>query len=370
MAKSPACITIEGTTYPASAFSAPPLPDIAQRSAQHAELALFLQQWFAPAPSLTLHTSGSTGTPKTLVAEKSRMLHSAAITCAHLGLHTGHTALLCLSPQYIAGKMMIVRAIQAGLNLHVAPVSGTPMLEHYGPIDLAAMVPLQVHNCLQNPQARTHLFAVRHLLVGGGPVPPELVSALTHFPGQAWATYGMTETLSHIALCRINGPCKETGYTPLKGVRVWQTAKGTLAVHAPQVCPEELETNDIATLHEDGSFTIHGRSDNIALCGGHKVQLEEVEALLHPLLGTAFAVTAFPHAHLGEVLVLVSEQPVDPQAVATQLHPYMRPKQFVVVSALPRTQTSGKIDRPALKQLACQTLATQCAVEYTKPVIQ
>ncbi|WP_051257739.1 AMP-binding protein [Desulfovibrio cuneatus] len=362
MAHSPACITIEGTTYPASAFSPKALPDIAWRSAQHKELALFLQQWFAPAPSLTLHTSGSTGTPKLLVAEKSRMLHSAAITCAHLGLHKGHTALLCLSPQYIAGKMMIVRAIQAGLNLHVAPVSGTPMLEHYGTIDLAAMVPLQVHNGLQNPHARTHLYAVRHLLVGGGPVPHELVTALTHFPGQAWATYGMTETLSHIALRRINGPCQQTGYTPLTGVRVWQTARGTLALHAPQVCPQELETNDIVTLHEDGSFTIHGRSDNIALCGGLKVQLEEVEALLHPVLGTSFAVTACPHAQLGEVLVLVSEQPVNQQAVAAPLHPHMRPKHFVVVPALPRTQASGKIDRTALKQLACQTLATQSKV--------
>ena len=363
MPRSPACITIEGTTYPASAFSAATLPDIAQRSAQHEELALFLQQWFAPTPSLTLYTSGSTGTPKMLVVEKKRMLHSAAITCAHLGLHTGHTALLCLSPQYIAGKMMIVRAIQAGLNLLVAPVCGTSMLENYGPIDLTAMVPLQVHNCLENPQARTHLFAVRHLLVGGGPVPPELVTALTSFPGQAWATYGMTETLSHIALRRINGPCKEAGYTPLSGVRVWRTARGTLCLHAPQVCPHELETNDIATLHEDGSFTIHGRSDNIALCGGRKVQLEEVEALLHPVLGTPFAVTACPHATLGEVLVLVSEQPVDQQAVAAPLHPYMRPKQFVVVPALPRTQTSGKIDRAALKQLACQALATQSNIE-------
>ena len=366
MPHSSSCITIEGTIYPASAFCGATLPEVAQRSAQHKELVLFLQQWFAPTPSLLLHTSGSTGTPKPLVAEKNRMLHSAAITCSHLGLHKGHTALLCLSPQYIAGKMMIVRAIQAGLNLHVGPVSGTPMQENYGPIDLAAMVPLQVHNCLQNPLARKHLYAVRHLLVGGGPVPHELITALTDFPGQAWATYGMTETLSHIALRRINGASRQTRYTPLTGVRVWQTAKGTLALHAPQVCPQELETNDIVTLHADGSFTIHGRSDNIALCGGLKVQLEEVEALLHPVLGTAFAITACPHAQLGEVLVLVSEQPVDQQAVAAPLHPHMRPKHFMVVPALPHTQASGKIDRAALKQITCQTLAKQCAGGHTK----
>lgn len=251
---------------------------------------------------------------------------------------------------------MIVRAMQAGLNLLVGPVSGTPLQKDYGTIDLAAMVPLQVHNCLHTPQARALLYGIRHLLVGGGPVPHELVTALNAFPGQAWATYGMTETLSHIALRRINGPCQETGYTPLAGVRVWQTARGTLALHAPQVCPQELETNDIATLHANGSFTIHGRSDNVALCGGHKVQLEEVEALLHPVLHAPFAVTACPHAQLGEVLVLVSEQPVNQQAVATLLHPHLRPKHFVVVPALPRTLASGKIDRATLKQIATNAL--------------
>ena len=178
------------------------------------DLSEFLTEWHNDRPTVLVHTSGSTGKPKPLLVEKRRMEASARITCQFLGLKEGDTALLCMPLDYIAGKMMVVRALTCGMRLVSVEPKGCP--EWDGPVDFAAMVPLQVWNLLQ--QAPERLLQIRHLIIGGGAVNDELAVALKDLPNAVWSTYGMTETLSHIALRRLNGPERSDWYTRMRKV--------------------------------------------------------------------------------------------------------------------------------------------------------
>lgn len=173
------------------------------------DLSEFLTEWHNDRPTVLVHTSGSTGKPKPLLVEKRRMEASARITCQFLGLKEGDTALLCMPLDYIAGKMMVVRALTCGMRLVSVEPKGCP--EWDGLVDFAAMVPLQVWNLLQQTPER--LLQIRHLIIGGGAVNDELAAALKDLPNAVWSTYGMTETLSHIALRRLNGPERSDWYT-------------------------------------------------------------------------------------------------------------------------------------------------------------
>ena len=185
-----------------------------------ASLADFLAEWFSASEQMLVHTSGSTGTPKPMWVEKQRMMASACLTCSFLGLQENDTALLCMPLKYIAGKMVVVRALVYGLNLIVSPPSGHPLANLSTPPVFAAMIPMQVFNSLQNPSERALLTEIKHLIIGGGAVDAEVEKQLQAFPHAVWSTYGMTETLSHIALRRLNGPSASEWYTPFDSVTI------------------------------------------------------------------------------------------------------------------------------------------------------
>lgn len=182
------------------------------------ELYRFLDDWFNDSPYLTVKTSGSTGTPKQMKVLKDRMMQSARLTCEYLGLRRGDSALLCMPLQYIAGKMVVVRALVAGLNLVVRTPSGHPMADLDQPLRFSAMVPLQVYNTLQIAAERERLCRTDILIIGGGAIDAGLEAEIRQLPGKVYSTYGMTETLSHIALRRLNGPDASTLYYPFPSV--------------------------------------------------------------------------------------------------------------------------------------------------------
>lgn len=288
-----------------------------------------------------------------MLVEKRRMEASARITCRFLGLHEGETALLCLPLDYIAGKMMVVRAQTCQLHLISITPDGHPMATDCRPVDFAAMVPLQVWNSLQDPLQASRIRAIRHLIIGGGAVDANLASALADFPNAVWSTYGMTETLSHIALRRLNGPERSDWYSPLEGVNVSVNADGCLVINAPAVHDGLLVTNDLAEI--DGNrFRILGRKDNVICSGGIKIQIEEVEALLRPHLSMPFMITKIPDTRLGQQMVLLTED-ADREQVETICHKvlprYWQPRRIVSVSHLPLTET-GKPARAAAERLA------------------
>lgn len=326
------------------------------------DLKEFLAEWHNDSPTVLVHTSGSTGKPKPMLVEKRRMEASARITCRFLELKPGDTALLCMSLDYIAGKMMAVRALTCGLRLITVKPSGAPLGTVAEPVDFAAMVPMQVYNSLQMPEEREKLMAIKHLIIGGGAIDDALAKELKNFPHAVWSTYGMTETLSHIALRRLNGPKASEWYTPFEGVSLSQTDEGCLVIDAPAVHDGPLVTNDMVEFAAPSlwsgkggcPFRILGRKDNVICSGGIKIQIEEVERLLKPHLSAPFMITKRANKKFGEQVVLLTEsQDIDTLKDVCQrvLPKYWQPRSFFHVDCLPMTET-GKPARKEAERLA------------------
>lgn len=323
------------------------------------DLEEFLSEWHNGSDRVLVHTSGSTGEPKPLWVEKHRMEASARITCSFLGLKSGDTALLCMSLDYIAGKMMVVRALTCGLRLVTVEPSGHPLDSSFSTLhsslSLVAMVPMQVYNTLQVPEERGRLMQVRHLIIGGGAIDDDMAAELRTFPNAVWSTYGMTETLSHIALRRLSGPDASEWYTPFDTVTVSLNADGCLVIDAPEVCATVLVTNDRAEIAPDGRhFRILGRRDNVICSGGVKIQIEEVERMLKPHLPFPYIVTRCRDAKFGEAVVLLMQSDgVDMvrETCRRVLPRYWQPKHYLSVSAIPMTET-GKPARKRAEQYA------------------
>lgn len=315
----------------------------------------FIREWNDGSERLLVHTSGSTGAPKPMWVEKSRMKASALTTCRFLGLNAGDTALLCMPLDYIAGKMMVVRAIVCGLRLIEVPPSGHPLAGLKSAPTFAAMVPMQVYNSLRVAEERRLLGSISHLIIGGGAIDNDMAAELAGFSNAVWSTYGMTETLSHIALRRLSGPEASEWYTPFDGVSVSLTPDGCLAIDAPDVCATTITTNDIARLAPDGRrFRIIGRKDNVICSGGIKIQAEEVERMLAPHIDSPFIVTKRKDPKYGEAVVLLV-QSADTAGAETAcriaLPKYWQPHHIISVCRIPTTAT-GKPARKEAERLA------------------
>jgi O-succinylbenzoic acid--CoA ligase len=310
----------------------------------------FLAEWRNESLYVEVKTSGSTGEPKRMLVEKQRMRASARITCDFLGLRSGDTALLCMPLDYIAGKMMVVRALERDLRLTTVEPSGHPLAAEQGDgYTFAAMVPMQVYNSLQVPEERERLKGIRHLIIGGGAIDEALAEELKLFPNNVWSTYGMTETLSHIALRRLSGPEASEWYTPFPSVGVSLSEDDCLVIDAPEVCKERLVTNDIAELAtQSQTFRILGRKDNVICSGGIKIQAEEVERMLKAHLRVPYLISKKADRKFGEVVVLLTEGNVEEARTVCEavLPKYQRPKAYVHVSEIPMTETK----KPARRQ--------------------
>ena len=290
----------------------------------------FLSQWHDSRATVPVYTSGSTGKPKLMMAEKVRMEASARMTCKALGLKAGDKALVCLPMDYIAGKMMVVRSLVCDLQMISFEPKGHPMA------DVAD---------------DEELMAIKNILIGGGAIDKEMEQKLQKFPNAVWSSYGMTETLSHIALRKINGGGEDSlWYHPLPGVEISLDADNCLVINAPAVCAEVLHTHDIAVVDnaEDNiRFRIVGRIDNVVCSGGVKIQMEEVEQTLAPHLAAPFFMAKRPSKKYGEEMVMLTEDE-DKEKIMAVCHEvlpkYWQPKEIITVEKLPMTET-GKPKR-------------------------
>ena len=311
----------------------------------------FLDEWNNPKNTVEVHTSGSTGVPKCIQVEKQRMLNSARITCDFLGLEAGDTALLCMPLDYIAGKMVVVRSIERQLRLTTVEASGHPLKNITNSFDFAAMVPMQVYNSLQVAEEREKLRTIKHLIIGGGPINDDLQQQLSRFPNNVWSTYGMTETLSHIALRRLNGENASLWYTPFNTVSISLNTNGCLVIEAPLVHEGRLETHDRAEIR-DGKFRILGRLDNVINSGSIKIQAEEVEEKLRPHIKMPYLISKCSDEKFGEVVVLLTECPdlsFVKEICCNVLPKFWQPKHYLYTSHIPLTGT-GKPARKAAEE--------------------
>lgn len=350
-------IEVEGRRF--GAADLPLLLRLSEEETDEARRAVyaFLAEWFSPSAVVGVQTSGSTGAPKLMEVEKARMMRSAIRTCEMLGLREGDTALLCMDLKYIGAKMMVVRALVAGMRLLVRRPSGHPLAGVGEQVDFLSVVPMQLYDTLQDAAGTERLARVRCVIVGGGAVDEALQGRLSALPCRVYSTYGMTETLSHVALRPLNGPDASEAYTPFAGVRLSLSPRGTLVIHAPEVCAADLETNDVVRLHGDGTFTVVGRADNTVNSGGIKIQIEEEERRLKAFIPVPFALTSVPDERLGEALVLLLDAacPADDALLMAEMRSrlprYHAPRRIVRVSEVPRTE-NGKTDRGACRRLA------------------
>ena len=304
----------------------------------------FIKEWYAPTPHIQAHTSGSTGTPKPIRLEKYRMEASAHMTGAYLDLEPGDTALLCLPLQFIAGKMMMVRAMVLRLRITIIKPQSSPLENLSGPIHFSAMVPNQVFGSLDD------LEKIETLLIGGGPIHRDLTERLESMKGRIYHTYGMTETITHVAMRQLNGGGYSPYFEALPGVTFQSDDRSCLVIEAPHLLDEELATNDLVELINPHQFVWRGRYDNVIISGGVKIIPEELERELGKHISHRFFITGLEDPQLGQKVVIVVEGPalLEPEIGeligGVNLPRFHQPKKIYVVSSFEET-SSGKIQR-------------------------
>ena len=289
----------------------------------------FLQQWTSPQDSITVYTSGSTGPAKAIQLDKKAMIASA-------------------------GATMVVRSMVAEMNLIMLPPSGNPLKGTVKKLraDFAAMVPAQVFNCLNDEESRETFRTIEAVIIGGGEISPMLEAQLRELPNALYATYGMTETISHIALRRLNGPERSGFYTTLPGISIMTDSRGCLVIDAPGISEQTIRTNDLVETEGSNRFRWLGRYDNIINRGGKKLMPESIEKKLFPYIIQRFFIAGLPHDKYGEAPVLLIESADIPHenvqllqnSIATALNREEMPLRIIAVPAFSETE-SGKINR-------------------------
>ncbi|KXK39792.1 MAG: AMP-binding protein [Saprospiraceae bacterium] len=261
----------------------------------------FMQEWLNESDQILIQTSGSTGAPKVIEVQKSQMLQSAAATAKFFKFHPGQMALLALPMQYIAGKMMVVRALYSKLNLICIEPDSHPLekLSQHVRVDFAPLTPMQLSNTSNTKSVHT-------ILLGGGPISSEQEESFQRLSAEIYHGYGMTETLSHVALRKVNGKDRSVAYAGLPGVIFDLDGRGCLTIDVPFLS-EKVVTNDLATLIDDHHFIWKGRLDNIVNSGGVKLYPEQIEARLYPYIAQQFFVAGLADEVLGERLCLFIE---------------------------------------------------------------
>ena len=313
----------------------------------------FLEAWFSGTETLRVQTSGSTGTPKIFDIEKKKMAASAEMTCNFLGLKQGYTALLCLPTEYISGKMMIVRSIVRKLILTVNDPTTRPLRDIESKIDFCAMTPLQVENSLDQ------LYLIKNLIIGGAAVSESLKKKIFETLGsenfqRIFETYGMSETLSHIALKQIY-PISESFFTAFENVDISTDERGCLKIFAPYLNAEILQTNDLVEIQDGNRFRFLGRIDHVINSGGAKIFPEQLEALVKKEIPNEVVFLGAKDESLGQKLILVIEGSKSQELInkISEMHfekKFHKPKEIIFVEKIPRTP-NGKVNRNELKNI-------------------
>lgn len=318
----------------------------------------FYHKWQSQEQTFALQTSGSTGTPKTITVKRTQMEASAKGTIGFLGLQPGQKAILCLNPAFIAGKMMMVRAFMAHMQLISLPVNNNPLQYYEDDLEQAfiALVPLQLQQMIQHPNSLRQLNTMHSVIIGGGPVSATLEEATQQLQCAVYHTFGMTETLSHIALRRMNGPQRTAHYELIPGNEIKTDERKCLCIKGEVTQHQWIATNDLVEI-EDRSFRWLGRLDNVINSGGIKISPETLEPEIKKILeANGFPernfVTGVPDETLGQKMVLVIETSEMTEISKTDLMetlkknlpPYKAPKAIYTISAFKMTPT-GKIQR-------------------------
>ncbi|EDP96378.1 AMP-binding protein [Kordia algicida OT-1] len=284
----------------------------------------FLLDWLDEKTYVDVFTSGSTGKPKPIRLDKQAMVHSALATGDFFGIKSGDAALQCLPSNFIAGKMMLVRAMILGLSLDVIAPTSNPLKNHDKDYDFCAMVPLQVENSLEQ------LHQIKTLIIGGAPASSTLIEHLQTVTTNVFATYGMTETITHIAAKPLNHlpKGKKTYYKTLPNIQIQTDNRNCLVIHAPRITEGKIITNDVVHIISKTEFDWLGRFDNVINSGGVKLHPEQIEEKLSPFINTRYFVASIDDERLGKKLILIIEDPQETIDTSSLLETIKTSKNF------------------------------------------
>lgn len=314
---------------------------------QFPEVASFIAEWNSSSEIVELQTSGSTGKPKVVAISKAVMAHSARTTIEYLRLAEGGAALLALPPRYIAGKMMLVRAILGGFRIELANPSTDVLMKTPGSFDFAALIPAQVAH------APFELNRIAKTIIGGAPVESSLLQQLIQVNTEVFETYGMTETVSHVALKKIR-PQFSSSFEALRGIHFSVDSESRLRIHARDWGYETLKTTDVVDFIDEKHFIWKGRADFVINSGGVKIHPELVEPLLTEWVDKEVRIVGVPHPQWGTVVHAVVQGELPERRIQSlgdlvDLSAYARPKHWWSIQEWPLTPNS-KLNRLALQQ--------------------
>ena len=316
----------------------------------------FCEQWLMGQQEFILKTSGSTGEPKPIRLTRFQMEASAKLTGKTFNLQQGDRALVCLNVDYIAGIMMLVRGMVLGLELTIIEPNSNPLekLENQE-FAFAAFVPLQLQKIVENENQVEILNRMKAIIVGGAAVNEVLEQKIQQLKVPVYSTYGMTETVSHIAIRRLNGENRSDNFQVLEGVTIGIDERNCLNIVADASNNELTQTNDIVEIINEKEFKLIGRFDNIINSGGVKIQLEKVEKIVEKYMeNNRFFAFGINDLILGHKLILVVESGffseenefILEQKLKENLSKYEIPKQIFTIEYFSETLT-GKIDKKA-----------------------
>lgn len=315
----------------------------------------FKYEWFSKDENIEACTSGSTGIPSKLLLNKKHMMNSAIMTLSYLKIPKYSSVLLCMPLKFIGAKMVVVRALVGNLHVIAVTPSSTPLKDLNEPPYFAAMTPTQVAASLEDNKQAELLQKINTLIIGGGPVNSELFEKIKNFKNNIYSTYGMTETMSHIALKKLtNGLERE--YHPFSGVELTSEENGCLVISCNNLGISSLKTKDIVKINEDGCFNVLGRLDNTVNTGGIKIQIESIEEKLSQLIDFDFNISSIDDPILGEKIVILANKKISLDELKEYkefLPNYWAPKESFYTDILPKTQ-SGKPARSQIKKLVRQ----------------
>lgn len=349
-------LVLNGKTLSLDSFVSNQYP-YASAFEQHA--ASFVRSWLSNQNSFTLNTSGSTGEPKPVTFTRHQLQASANATLQALNIRENQSALVCLPTRYVAGVMMLTRALVGNLRLLLVEPSADPLdAIGIGSVDFGALTPYQVETLL-GKYGLAGINTIRTCIIGGAETPPAIRRQLHNASSAVWQTYGMTETLSHIALQRLSGPSAKDFFTTLPGVVIGLDERGCLTIQTPYL-DAAVVTNDVVEILSENQFRWKGRHDNVINSGGVKIHPEMVEPVIGAVLEELGIVAPFflgplPDDKLGQkaVLVIESQPHTAPilDRLRTVLNRYEVPKEVHYTHPFQRTET-GKVKRVAtLSQL-------------------
>jgi O-succinylbenzoic acid--CoA ligase len=317
------------------------------------ELYAFIRTWISEDGPIAMTTSGSTGAPKEMLFPRSAFVASAMATINFFHLQPGQRLLLCLPAQYVASRLMVVRAFIGDMELVIVEPSGNPLKQLTQPVDFAALVPMQVMAALTENSAS---FAfVRQIIIGGSQLQQTLEAQLQNITSVCWETYGMTETLTHVAVRAVNTTARSSVFTALPGVVFSVDAQNCLQIDVPRICPQLVSTTDVVRLVDVHHFEWLGRADNVINSGGVKIHPEAVAPKLAPYIDLPFVLLGLPDDKYGQKVILVLEgegKEYDFKMIYENagLTKFEKPKQVCFVPSFPRSE-AGKVLVRQLKLL-------------------